>query len=141
MAWGTPGREPDQSDGTLVPCAPAGSLPFAPRECLAALQRMRDLGGPAFWGRYGFADAFNPETGWQSPDVIGIDLGITLVMAENFRSELIWRTFMRAPEAERGMRLAGFTPIAPPPRTIAAVTAPKRVTRRDVARDQVVSGQ
>ncbi len=108
MAWGTPGHEPDQSDGTLVPCAPGGSLPFAPRECLTALARMRELGGPQVWGRYGFADAFNPQTGWASPDVIGIDVGITLVMAENLRSGLVWRSFMRAPEAQRGMQLAGF---------------------------------
>jgi len=95
-------------DGTVVPCAPAGSLPFAPRECLAALRRMRAVGGAEVWGRYGFADAFNPETGWVSPDVIGIDVGITLLMAENLRSGLVWRIFMEAPEVRRAMRLAGF---------------------------------
>ncbi len=108
VAWGTPGPDEDLSDGTLVPCAPGGSLPFAPRECLAALRRMREVGGPALWGRYGFADAFNPETGWVATDVIAINVGITFVMAENLRSGLVWRTFMRAPEVQRGMRLAGF---------------------------------
>ena len=93
-----------------MPCAPGGSLPFAPRECLTALHRMRELGGAALWGRYGFADAFNPHTGWTAADVIGIDVGIMLVMAENLRSELVWSTFMRAPEVQRGMRLAGFSP-------------------------------
>jgi hypothetical protein len=34
------------------------------------------------WKRYGFVDAFN-HTGWMAPDVIGIDVGITLLMAEN----------------------------------------------------------
>lgn len=110
MAWGTPGADPDQSDGTLVPCAPGGSLPFAPRECLTALHRMRELGGEALWGRYGFADAFNPQTGWVASDVIGIDLGIMLVMAENLRSGLVWQTFMRAPEVRQGMQVAGFIP-------------------------------
>ncbi len=108
-AWGTPGHD-TESDGTLVPCAPGGSLPFAPRECLGALERMRAIGGPDVWGRYGFADAFNPETGWVSSDVIGIDVGITLVMAENLRSGMVWDTFMRAPEVRRGMELAGFRP-------------------------------
>jgi hypothetical protein len=69
---------------------------------------MREVGGPAVWGRYGFADAFNPQTGWSSPDVIGIDVGITLVMAENLRSGLVWETFMRADEVRRAMALAGF---------------------------------
>lgn len=109
IAWGTPGFEPDRSDGTLVPCAPGGSLPFAPRECLTALKRMREIGGDKLWGRYGFADAFNPQTGWVAKDVIGIDQGITLLMAENLRSELVWKTFMKAPEVQRGMQLAGFT--------------------------------
>src|SRR5207248_5704129 len=107
-AWGIPGSENEPSDGTLVPCAPGGSLPFAPRECLTALEHMREAGGDSVWGRYGFADAFNPETGWSSPDVIGIDVGITLVMAENLRSGLVWRAFMRAPEVQRAMELAGF---------------------------------
>ena len=110
-AWGTPGHDNELADGTVVPCAPGGSLPFAPRECLAALARMRETGGPAVWGRYGYADAFNPETGWSSPDVIGIDVGITLVMAENLRSGLVWKAFMRAPEVQRAMSLAGFRPV------------------------------
>jgi hypothetical protein len=109
-AWGTPGPwEPDRSDGTVVPCAPGGSLPFAPAECVAALRRMREVGGPRAWGRYGFVDAFNPHNGWASTEVIAINVGITLVMSENLRTGLVWEKFMRAPEVQRGMRLAGFS--------------------------------
>lgn len=118
-AWGTPGHDNERSDGTLVPCAPGGSLPFAPRECLTALERMKETGGESVWGRYGFADAFNPETGWSSSDVIGIDVGITVVMAENLRTGMVWSTFMRAPEVQRGMHLAGFRPTAQPQPTLA----------------------
>ena len=130
-AWGTPGpAQEDLSDGTLVPCAPAGSLPFAPRECLTALRRMRATGGAGVWGRYGFADAFNPETNWVSPDVIGIDLGISLVMAENLRTGLVWEKFMRAPEVRRGMRLAGFSEnAAAPPPIVASIGAGARARR------------
>ncbi len=106
--WGGPTGGSDRLDGTVVPCAPGGSLPFAPRECLDTLRTMRSTGGDLVWGRYGFADAFNPHTGWVSPDVIAIDVGITLIMAENLRSEFVWRHFMRAPEARRGLALAGF---------------------------------
>lgn len=109
VAWGGPaGAASKLADGTVVPCAPGGSLPFAPRECLAALQQMRAVGGDNVWRRYGFVDAFNPETGWVSPDVIGIDVGITLLMAENMRSGLVWRIFMKSPEVRLGMWLAGF---------------------------------
>lgn len=107
--WGGPqGGASDKLDGTLVPCAPAGSLPFAPEECLAALKAMRAAGGDRVWGRYGFADAFNPETGWVASDVIAIDVGITLLMSENLRSGFVWRYFMHAPEARRGLAMAGF---------------------------------
>lgn len=106
--WGGPTRDTERLDGSVVPCAPGGSLPFAPRECLDTLHAMRTLGGDRVWGRYGFADAFNPHTGWVSPDVLAINVGITLLMAENLRSEFVWRHFMRAPEARRGLALAGF---------------------------------
>jgi hypothetical protein len=76
---------------------------------------MRLVGGQQVWGRYGFADAFNPQTGWVSTDVIGIDVGITLVMAENLRTGFVWRHFMQAPEVQRGLRLAGFAPKGPTP--------------------------
>lgn len=114
-AWGTPGPAKDESDGTVVPCAPGGSLPFAPRACLADLRHMRAVGGANVWTRYGFVDAFNPETGWVDHDVIGIDVGITLVMAENLRTGLVWRDFMQAPEVRRGMLAAGFVRERRPP--------------------------
>jgi len=119
VAWGGPsGPAAAKADGTVVPCAPGGSLPFAPKECLTALRRMREVGGEQIWRRYGFVDAFNPQTGWASPDVIGIDVGITLLMAENLRTGLVWKVFMKAPEVRLGMWLAGFRSEAP--RTIPA---------------------
>ena len=109
-AWGGPPRTTDFNalDGTIVPCAPAGSLPFAPGETLAALQYMRTAYGDRIWKRYGFVDAFNPETGWVNPDVIGIDLGITLLQAENVRTGFVWSLFMGAPEVQRALARAGF---------------------------------
>ena len=106
--WGGPENSTDRLDGTVVPCAPGGSLPFAPQECLRALRQMLEVGGERVWGRYGFADAFNPQTGWVSPDVIAIDVGITLAMAENLRSGFCWKYFMRAPETRRAFALTGF---------------------------------
>jgi hypothetical protein len=111
--WGGPEGATDRLDGTLVPCAPGGSLPFAPQECLQDLRRMLQVGGARVWGRYGFADAFNPQTGWVSKDVIGIDVGITLAMVENLRSGFCWKYFMRAPEVRRALALAGFEPETP----------------------------
>ncbi len=108
VVWGGPPRF-GPIDGTLVPCAVAGSLPFRPRECLDCLRLMRARYGDRIWKRYGFVDAFNPATGWVAPDVIGIDLGITLMMAENARTGFFARTFMHNSEPRRAMKLAGFS--------------------------------
>ena len=59
--------------------AAGGSLQFTPDISLAALRALKEKYGEKTYGRYGFADAFNPNTGWVDPDVIGIDQGITLI--------------------------------------------------------------
>jgi hypothetical protein len=106
--WGGPPSR-GMIDGTVVPSAAAGSLAFLPADCLAVLRTMRAK-YPRAWGRYGFVDAFNPSAHWFNPDVIGIDLGISVLMAENLRSEFVWQTFMRNADADRAMHLAGFHP-------------------------------
>jgi hypothetical protein len=39
-------------------------------------------------------DAFHPAANWYDNDVLGIDQGISVLMAENLRSELVWKHFM-----------------------------------------------
>ncbi len=97
IAWGAPPREP-AIDGTVVPCAAGGSLMFVPEITLPALQEMKNRFGKTIYGRYGFADAFNPNNGWVNPDVIGIDVGIMLLSAENLRTGKVWQWFMKNPE-------------------------------------------
>jgi hypothetical protein len=106
VAWGGPPAT-GPIDGTVVPYAAGGSIPFASADCIQVLRHIRDT-YPAAWQRYGLVDAFNPRTGWYDPDVIGIDLGITMLMAENFRSGFVWNTFMKNPEAQAAMTLVGF---------------------------------
>ena len=43
-----------------------------------------------------------------NPDVIGINLGITLLSAENLRTGLVWRWFMMNPEIPLALERAGF---------------------------------
>ncbi|MCI0623601.1 MAG: hypothetical protein L0387_18400 [Acidobacteria bacterium] len=109
VVWGGPPAM-GPLDGTLVPCAAGGSLPFLPRESLRTLRAMRERFGERVWSRYGFVDAFNPATQWYNPDVIGIDVGITMLMAENARTGFVWETFTKNPEVQRGMERAGFKP-------------------------------
>ncbi len=104
--WGGPPAT-GPIDGSIVPCAAAGSLPFLPAETMRVLRTIYDH-YPQAWSQYGFVDAFNPLTGWFDTDVVGIDTGITMLMAENARTGFVWSTFMRNPEAMRGMQKAGF---------------------------------
>ncbi len=106
-AWGGPPLL-GPVDGSVVPAATAGSLPFLPTECLRVLRSLRDTYGEQVWGRYGFSDAFHPQLSWYDPDVLGIDLGIGLVMAENLRTSYVWGTFMKNPEPFAAMKMCGF---------------------------------
>jgi hypothetical protein len=104
-AWGGPPAM-GPIDGSIVPCAAAGSLPFLYSDCMKVLRTIR--GYSKAWSRYGFIDVFNPLKNWYNPDVIGIDVGITMLMAENQRSGFVWKYFMKNPEAIKAMQLAGF---------------------------------
>lgn len=108
-AWGGPPRQ-GPIDGTIVPCATGGSLPFLFADTMRVQRTLRTVYGGKVWGRYGFLDAFNPLSGWHDPDVLGIDLGITMLMAENQRTGLVWKTFMKNQEAQEAMKKAGFRP-------------------------------
>lgn len=94
-------------DGTVVPSAPGGSLPFLYADTIHVLRWIRGHYAES-WQRYGYVDAFNPLTGWYDADVVGIHLGIMALMAENQRSGFVWQTFMSNPEVTAAMALAGF---------------------------------
>ena len=108
VAWGGPPRHP-AIDGSVVPAAAGGSLMLDPDITLPVVREMRRRFGARVYGLYGFADAFNPNTGWVNPDVIGIDLGITLLSAENLRTGRVWGWFMRNEEIPRALDAAGVT--------------------------------
>ena len=110
QAWGGPPKI-GRLDGSVVPNAAAGSLPFLPSECLRVLRALQKQHGDKAWGRYGFADAFNPSIDWYNADVLGIDLGIGMLAAENLRSGFVWDTFQRNPEVTLAFGKAGFHPV------------------------------
>jgi hypothetical protein len=107
VAWGGPPRHP-AIDGTVVPCAAAGSLMLRPDITVPVVRTLAKRWGERVFGRYGFVDAFHPTNGWTNPDVIGIDVGITLLSAENLRSGAVWRWFMGNPEIAKAMTAVGL---------------------------------
>jgi hypothetical protein len=112
-----------RDDGTIAPTAVGGSVPFAPDITIAALRAMRERYGSQLFTEYGFLDAFNPSVpegirtergtvvpgvGWFDSDYLGIDQGPILLMAENYRTGLIWDLMKRSEPIVRGLCRAGF---------------------------------
>lgn len=111
-------------DGTIVPTAAGGSIPFAPEATIPALMAMKDRYGDRIYGTYGFKDAINPSftfvdagsrsgttdpvKGWVANDHLGIDQGPILAMMENHRSGLIWETMRKNPHIRRGLERLDF---------------------------------
>jgi hypothetical protein len=112
-------------DGTIVPTAAGGSIPFAPEITIPALMNMRAKYGDRLYTRYGFKDSFNPsftfanvasrsgtvdpQVGWIARDHIGIDQGPILAMMENHRSGLVWKVMRKNPHIRQGLRRIGFS--------------------------------
>jgi len=111
VIWGGPPMM-GPIDGTVVPSASAGSLPFMPQAVMRVLRNIKDHYSRA-WSQYGFINAFNPIKNWYDTDTVGIDVGITMLMAENVRTGFVWNTFMKNQEAMRGMDRAGFKKYQP----------------------------
>jgi hypothetical protein len=99
----------DPVDGTVAPAAAGGSLMFTPDISIPALKAIQERFGDRVFGRYGFVDGYNPTLEWFDTDVVGIDVGITLLSAENLLTGDVWRWFMANEPASHGMDLIGFS--------------------------------
>src|SRR6185295_9772356 len=119
------GAEEIAEDGTIVPTAAGGSVPFAPEIAIPALVAMRNRYGANLFTRYGFVDAFNPtlsdshipvrqgriapDTAWFDTDYLGIDQGPIEIMIENYRTEFVWKVMRGSPYVVSGLCRIGFT--------------------------------
>ena len=97
-----------QNDGTIPPCGPAGSIVFTPSQSIKSLEYFYNH-FPKLWGKYGFQDAYNIENKeWYAKEVIGIDKGISMVMIENYLSQIIWHCFMKNEYVQIGLDKLGL---------------------------------
>lgn len=116
-----PGHQPrgargdTPAGGTLAPYGAAMALPFLKEDAMAALRHMRNLeiDGRPIWrdlkqGGYGLPDSFNIDENWISNRTFGIAHGPMLVMIENARTGLIWKSFMSNKHIQAGIQRAGF---------------------------------
>ncbi len=93
------GAKPGEAfhDGTIPPYGMAGSLAFDPTASLNGLKKIYVKHKDFLYGKYGFKDAFNMDKNWWAEEYLGIDVGITAIMIENYRSGLVWNKFMSLP--------------------------------------------
>ncbi|MBO4454435.1 MAG: beta-glucosidase [Paludibacteraceae bacterium] len=101
---------PDEN-GTVSPTAAVSSIVYTPEESMAVIRHLYEDLGEQLFGEYGFYDAYNPSLPEQKQVVrhyLAIDQGPIVVMIENYRSGLIWKLFMQAPEIQTGLERLGF---------------------------------
>ncbi|HLF33524.1 MAG TPA: glucoamylase family protein [Cyclobacteriaceae bacterium] len=95
--------------GVISPTAALSSFPYTPEYSMNALEYFYYELGDRLWGPYGFYDAFSIHDDWFTKKYLAIDQGPIVVMIENYRSGLLWKLFMSAPEVKMGLAKLGFT--------------------------------
>ncbi|HVZ63384.1 MAG TPA: glucoamylase family protein [Lacunisphaera sp.] len=101
---------PRDDNGTINVMASLASMPYTPKESMAALRHFyRDL-GPKVWGIYGFHDGFNETENWFDEVYMALNQAPIVVMIENQRTGLVWKNFMANPEIKPALDAIGFKP-------------------------------
>ncbi len=107
--WGYDAHSPTNDKGVISPTAALSSMPFTPEESMRATRYFYYVLGDKIFGQYGFTDAFSLTHSWFANSFLAIDQGPILIMIENHRSGLVWRTTMKHPDIQRGLDNLGFT--------------------------------
>jgi len=105
---GYAGHSPDRDLGVISPTAALASFPYTPEESMVMLKHLYE-DADTLIGDYGPYDAFSFQHDWYLPRYLAIDQGPIPVMIENYRTGLIWKLFMSAPEVQKGLKNLGFT--------------------------------
>lgn len=106
---GYAGHHPGRDLGVISPTAAISSIPYTPEESMAFLRYMYEPERDSLIGKYGPFDAFSEENNWYTQRYLAIDQGPMPVMIENYRTGMIWKLFMGAPEVQKGLSKLGFT--------------------------------
>jgi hypothetical protein len=101
-------QSPTNDNGTISPTAAIASMPYTPDESMKAIRFFYYILGDKLWGSYGFYDAFNITQGWTATSTLAIDQGPIIVMIENYRTQLLWKLFMSAPEVQTAASKLGI---------------------------------
>ncbi|MCB9270194.1 MAG: hypothetical protein H6561_11555 [Lewinellaceae bacterium] len=95
--YGYSAHSPTNDNGTITPTAALSSALFAGGITGSVEKFLPGPGRPAV-GPMGFYDAFSDRENWVASSYLAIDQGPIVGMIENYRSQLLWKTFMTSPE-------------------------------------------
>ncbi|WP_291099770.1 MULTISPECIES: glucoamylase family protein [unclassified Flavobacterium] len=101
-------HQPLNDLGVISPTAALSSFPYTPVESMKFLHYLYDENKSTYVGTAGPYDAFSPQYNWVTPRYLAIDQGTIAPMIENYRSGLLWKLFMNAPEIKPGLVSLGF---------------------------------
>jgi len=93
------------TDGTVSPFGPVGSLPFTPEISMDSIIEMMKV--PGLWGPYGFYDGFNFEgdTPWISSRYISINKGLEMLMVNSYLYQDVQKAFMSHDIIKKGIEV------------------------------------
>ncbi|MGO4773272.1 glucoamylase family protein [Flavobacterium sp. W22_SRS_FK3] len=99
---------PSNDKGVISPTAAISSIVYTPKESIAVIRNLFENHKSETWGGAGFYDAVSLQNNWTAKRYLAIDQGPEVVMIENYRSGLLWKLFMNAPEVQQGLMKLGF---------------------------------
>lgn len=101
-------HDTDNDLGVITPTAALSSFPYTPIESMKFLHYLYNEKKSTHIGIAGPYDAFSPHYNWVTPRYLAIDQGTIAPMIENYRTGLLWKLFMNAPEVKQGLLNLGF---------------------------------
>ena len=99
---------PTNDVGVISATAAISSIVYTPKESIALMRNLYQNHKKETWGEAGFYDALSLENNWVAKRYLAIDQGPEVVMLENYRTGLLWKLFMNAPEVKQGLTKLGF---------------------------------
>lgn len=101
-------HNPKEDNGVIAPTAAISSMPYTPKESMNVL-RFLYTQKPQFLGSAGPYDATSVHfDNWFTPRYLAIDQGTIAPMIENYRTGMLWKLFMNAPEIKAGLKKLDF---------------------------------
>lgn len=101
-------HSPKNDHGVINPTAALSSFPYTPKESMKFLRFLYEE-KPQFIGSAGPYDATSIHyDNWVAKNYLAIDQGTISPMIENYRTGLLWKLFMNAPEIQSGLKKLDF---------------------------------